>query len=103
MAVTLSQAKNWLKIDSDITEDDELITELISAANEYIEGRTGKRNNGSALYDQCIRLLVCHWYENRAIYSSKPGAINPIPHSADALIIHIAQCGVFPMIGDDAP
>ena len=100
MAVTLAQAKNWLKIDSDITDDDELITELISAANEYIADRTGKRNNGSALYDQCIKLLVCHWYENRAIYSSKPGAINPIPHSADALIIHIAQCSRYPDLGE---
>lgn len=100
MTVTLAQAKNWLKIDSDITDDDELITELISAANEYIEDRTGKRNNGSALYDQCIKLLVCHWYENRAIYSSRPGAINPIPHSADALIIHIAQCSRYPDLGE---
>lgn len=31
MAVTLAQAKNYLKLDNDITDDDELVTSLISA------------------------------------------------------------------------
>lgn len=100
MAVTLQQAKNYLRVESDITDDDELITGLISAASDYIENRTGKRNNGSDLYDLAIKLLVAHWYENRAIYSAKPGAINEIPHSASALIIHIAQSAAYPEAGD---
>nr|DAF15138.1 MAG TPA: tail connector protein [Caudoviricetes sp.] len=40
-------------------------------------------------------MLVAHWYENRTIYSAKPGAINDIPHSVTALLIHIAQCGAY--------
>lgn len=32
MAVTLGQAKNYLKLDADLTDDDELITSLIVAA-----------------------------------------------------------------------
>lgn len=102
MAVTLAQAKNYLKIDSDITDDDELITGLIGAANDYIENETGKRNTGSDVYDLAIKLLVAHWYENRAVYSAKPGAINVLPHSVSALIIHIAQCSAYPEAGDGA-
>ncbi|WP_303274919.1 head-tail connector protein [uncultured Dialister sp.] len=99
MAVTLSQAKNYLKIDSDITEDDELITGLIDAANDYVKRTTGKTNNGdnsSSLYDLCLEMLVAHWFENRAVYSAKPGAINDIPHTVTALLIHIAQCSDYP-------
>lgn len=99
MAVTLAQAKNYLKIDADITEDDEFITELINAAVDYVERTTGKTNNGdnsSSLYDLCVKMLVAHWYENRAVYSAKPGAINDIPHTVTALLIHISQCNAYP-------
>ena len=41
-------------------------------------------------------MLVAHWYENRAVYSAKPGAINDIPHTVTALLIHIAQCSDYP-------
>lgn len=99
MAVTLEQAKNYLKVDEDITDDDELISSLISAADDYVERTTGKTNSGdnsSSLYDLCVKMLVAHWYENRAVYSAKPGAINDIPHTVTALLIHIAQCSDYP-------
>jgi len=97
MAVTLGQAKNYLKLDADLTDDDELITSLIVAARDYIRYTTGKTSAGEddGLYDLCVKMLVAHWYENRTIYSAKPGAINDIPHSATALLIHIAQCGAY--------
>lgn len=97
--VTLEQAKNYLKIDSDITDDDNLVTSLINAAGDYVKRTTGKINtnaNSSQLYDLCVKMLVSHWYENRAAYSSKPGAINDIPHTVTALLIHIAQCAAYP-------
>ena len=99
MAVTLAQAKNYLKLDNDITDDDELVTSLISAADDYVRRTTGKVNTGdnqSQLYDLCIKMLVAHWYENRAVYSKKPGAINVIPHTVTALLTHIAQCSDYP-------
>lgn len=101
MAVTLDQAKAFLKVDADITEDDSLITMLINAADERIRKSTGKKNNGEGLYDLCILQLVAHWYENRKIYSDKPGAINSIPESVDSLLIHIAGCSDYPEVGDD--
>lgn len=64
--VTLEQAKNYLKIDSDITDDDNLVTSLINAAGDYVKRTTGKINtnaNSSQLYDLCVKMLVAHWYE----------------------------------------
>ena len=61
--VTLEQAKNYLKIDSDITDDDNLVTSLINAAGDYIKRTTGKINtnaNSSQLYDLCVKMLVAH-------------------------------------------
>ena len=99
MAVTLAQAKNFLKIDSDITDDDELVQALIDAADEYIQNQTGKANsNDDALYNQCIKMLVAHWYENRSIYSPKPGTLSELPHSVTSLVQHIANCDAYPVI-----
>ena len=38
--ITLSQAKNYLRIDDDFTEDDESILRMIKAAFQFIEKRT---------------------------------------------------------------
>ena len=102
MPVTLGQAKSFLKIDSDITEDDDLISNLINAAAEYVQNTTGKKNNGSAVYDQCILLLVAHWHENRTIIASKPGTLSQLPHSVTALMQHIANCDKYPKADDKA-
>lgn len=99
MVVTLEQAKNYLKVDEDITDDDELISSLISAASDYVERTTGKMADGSPLCELCVKQLVAHWYENRAVYSSKPGAINVLPHTVTALLTHIAQCEAYPEAG----
>lgn len=99
MTVTLEQAKNYLKVDEDITDDDELISSLISAASDYVERTTGKMADGSPLCELCVKQLVAHWYENRAVYSSKPGAINVLPHTVTALLTHIAQCEAYPEAG----
>lgn len=101
--VTLGEAKNYLKVDADITEDDELITSLIGAAEGYIEQCTGKRNDDNATYDLAIKLLVAHWYENRQTYNPKPGTLSELPHSITALIQHIASAQAYPPIEETAP
>jgi hypothetical protein len=39
--VTLAEAKNWIKVDAGITDDDALITELIKVARQQCEGFLG--------------------------------------------------------------
>lgn len=70
MAVTLAQAKNYLKLDNDITDDDELVTSLISAAGDYVRRTTGKVNTGdnqSQLYDHCLPSD----YQNKKLWGSR--------------------------------
>lgn len=93
--VTLEDAKAYLKVDEDITEEDTLIESLIEAAEQYVEQSTGKQNTGG-LYDLCVKLLVAHWFENRAAFSPKPGTISELPHSVTALMQHIAMASVYP-------
>lgn len=40
--ITLTQLKNWLKIHADITEDDDLITSMITECREWAETYTGQ-------------------------------------------------------------
>ena len=40
--ISLAQAKNYLRVSPQFTDDDELITGLIQAAREYAEARTGR-------------------------------------------------------------
>lgn len=101
--VTLEAAKNYLKVDADITEDDDLITSLISAAEGYIEQCTGKRNDDNDTYDLTIKLLVAHWYENRQTYNPKPGTLSELPHSITALIRHIASAQAYPALEETTP
>lgn len=100
MPVTVQQAKLFLKIDSDIVEEDDLISTLINAAAEYVQNSTGKKNAGNAIYDQCVLLLVAHWFENRTIIASKPGTLSQLPHSVTALMQHIANCDLYPKVDD---
>ena len=93
--VTLESAKNFLRVDSDIEEDDALINDLINSAYIYIENQTGKKSEDNALYDQGVRLLVAHWYEHRIIFASKPGTLSQLPHSVTAIIQHIANCSTY--------
>lgn len=94
----LTYVKNYLKIDDDMTDDDILITSLISAATEYITNQTGKQYANDKLWDICICLLASHWYDNRQLNPSKPGALSEFPHSVTAIINHIALCSNYPAV-----
>lgn len=90
MAVTLEQAKEYLRLDEDLTEDDELISGLIEAATDYLEQTTGKKySDNSQLFALAVKMLVAHFYENRSIFSTKTD-VNNLPYSLDAIIKHIS-------------
>lgn len=83
--ITLERAKNYLRIDSDLTEDDADITSMINASLRYVEQRTRHfmyaRNvvyNGSCqvkVYDYPINSVVTDpapWSLTRTMYTIFP-------------------------------
>lgn len=83
--ITLELAKNYLRIDSDLTEDDVDITSMINASLRYVEQRTRHfmyaRDvvyNGSCqvkVYDYPINSIVTDpapWFITRSLYTIYP-------------------------------
>ena len=82
--LTLEEAKLYLRVESNVTVEDDLISALISA---YIANATGKPDNDSELYKLCEKILVAHWYENRSVATT--ANIIEMPHSVQAMLTHI--------------
>lgn len=91
----LATIKEYLKVNS--TDEDVLLTSLISAAEGFIQQTTGKTLKGTAaistdeLYNTCVKMLVAHWYENRAVQATTQ--LNDFSYSVQTIINHISQCG----------
>lgn len=91
----LTDIKEYLKIDNDA--EDALLDSLLAAAESYIKQTTGKTLKGTAaintdeLYNLCVKLMVAHWYENRAVQS--PTNLTKIDYTVQALVNHISLCG----------
>jgi len=64
--ITLAQAKEFLRLDLEDTDDDVILQIIIDAAVEYLTEATGKTfessNKRALLY---VMVLVTDWYENR--------------------------------------
>lgn len=93
--VTVEKVKLYLRIDEDITEDDEFIEDSISATITYIEQMTGKPYIDDPLYDRGIQYMVAHWYENRDATSSKT-FVHDLPYTLGPIIKHIALSKNYP-------
>lgn len=73
MILTLDEAKKYLRVDLEFTEDDTLITELIGVAEEDIASRLKYDTLSERFPDedyplrvkQAAKLIVAHYYENR--------------------------------------
>lgn len=96
--ITLEEAKVYLKVESNVTDEDELITALISAASEYIQNATGKADSGSKIYELCEKILVAHWYENRGVATT--ANIIEMPHTVQAMLAHIKLSAAYEESGD---
>ena len=96
--ITLEEAKVYLKVESNVTDEDGLIFALISAASEYIQNATGKADNGSDIYNLCEKILVAHWYENRGVATT--ANIIEMPHSVQAMLTHIKLSRAYPESSD---
>jgi uncharacterized phage protein (predicted DNA packaging) len=105
--MTVDEVKKYLRIE-DITSEDDFIQSLITAAESYINGKTGKtraktkidENTGlpvygpitdDKVYQLCDKMLISHWYSNRD--STILGTLANVPHTVDDIINFIALCG----------
>lgn len=70
MAVTLTMLKNYLRVDID--DDDELLTELLSTAENYLIGAVSNFEDYYSNYEEFAKkadllkmVLVADFYQNR--------------------------------------
>lgn len=106
-ALTVADIKTYLAIDNDGLDTE--IGSLITAAAEYINQQTGKLYIGSteiandALYQQCQKLLVAHWIENRG--DQLPGSFTDMKHAVNSIIRVISNSSDYtkePPAGSDS-
>lgn len=73
MILSLNEIKQYLRIELDYIEEDELLNELILVSEEYIKNATGFTfaTEIPEIAKHIVRLLVSHWYENRAIETNQ--------------------------------
>ena len=85
----LNLIKNYLRIDDDLTCDDEILQELINASKAYVSRSTGKKFvNDDSVMQMLVKLLVSHWYTNRNAMNGRTNAAE-IPHTITTMLNHI--------------
>lgn len=95
--MTLEQVKNYLRVDFE--DDDALIESLIATAIRYVQTQSGKKYIATdEVWNNCVRLLVVHWYDNRFLHPTKPGTLATISHTVDSHIHLISLCGDYPEV-----
>ena len=82
----LEQIKDYMKIDS--SDEDLVITALITSAETYLQNAGIKKDYQNELYNLAIKLLVIHWYENREVV----GNAGKLAFSLDNIITQLQYC-----------
>lgn len=84
-------AKKFLRIDEDVTDDDEVVDVLIGAAETYLLNATGKQFDST---NQLARLfclvLVSDWYENRSLIGVKVG--EKVRQTVESMVSQLSNC-----------
>lgn len=97
--LTVSDLKLYLRVTD--TAEDTLISAQLSAASNYLKGKLSKTVrlvvNGTdipiaedQLFQQCIKLMVAHWFERRETEAAT--TLSPVMHTVDAILAHIEGC-----------
>lgn len=63
--ISLGEAKQILRVDG--TDSDLLLSQIITAAEQYILNATGKDFSGDPLAKMAASMLVVMWFENPAM------------------------------------
>jgi len=86
--LTLAEAKKYLKLDVDYTDEDDDIQPLIDAAEGYLKNAGCTLNTGDKVAKLAIKMLVVHWYENR----EPIGSGNKLAYGLQSLITQLKYC-----------
>lgn len=85
MIVTLEEAKNWLRVDSE--EDDILIHSLIKAAESYLKNATGiEYDNTNELAKLFCLVLIVDWYDDREMVGE---ASEKVRHTINSILMQL--------------
>lgn len=82
----LEELKLFLKIDDN--EEDNLIQGLNLSAEEYLTNAGIIKDYSKELYKLAIKILVSHWYENRAVETVGKN-VTKIAFGLDTIIIQL--------------
>ena len=85
MIVTLEEARNWLRVDSE--EDDILIHSLIKAAESYLKNATGiEYDNTNELAKLFCLVLIVDWYDDREMVGE---ASEKVRHTINSILMQL--------------
>ena len=92
--VELERFKLYAHVDH--ADDDQLIRDLITAADAMVRDVTGKGPPGGSdeLFDVAVLELAAHWYENRTPVTD--AAVHEVPFTLQMLLNHIALSSRYP-------
>lgn len=95
MIVTLAEIKEYLRLEPTDIEEDGLINSFLATAEEYLKGATGF-TFASGVPERAkliVKLLVSHWYDNRAIMTTAPN-VNKIDFTVQTLLSQLTYSHV---------
>lgn len=84
--MNLEELKLFLKIDDN--EEDALIQALQLSAEEYLTNAGIKKDYSKELYKLAIKILVSHYYENRAVETIGKN-VSKIAFGLDTILIQL--------------
>lgn len=89
--LSLSEAKQYLRLEDDYTDEDASIQALVDAAETYLINAGCILKPDDQLAKLAVKILAVNWYENRSIEITGPN-FNKIKFSLDVIITQLKYC-----------
>lgn len=86
--LVLAKAKQFLRIDEDNTDEDDSVQDLINSAEGYLINAGCVLNEGDAVAELAIKMLVNHWYNHR----EPTGEAKLLAYGLSSLITQLQYC-----------
>lgn len=82
----LEELKLFLRVDN--PEDDVLVQSLQMSAEEYLKNAGIRKDYSKELYKLAVKILVSHYYENRAVETIGKN-VSKIAYGLDTILIQL--------------